>query len=547
MAFSATSYAAGVVTGVLCLMLLRQSQHHSPSGRSAAPDSVSVQLARMQQTMQSSQSALSSMQARVESSLSKLADHQQAAAAGPPQVGSAIPLPLRVDLTPATARPTPAPPPPARPPASPPSRACPPGDGKCALDALDPQQLSFSQFAARVPWRTVGSNHQLCQQLKGKLLHWIEKDPSPVEPPQECAPAPPKPTAEQCRRANPLLFSGLRGKPRTMVSAVVFGWELDVLEVHMASLENVVDYYAIMENSWSHGKHRHVKPLLWERNKNKPRFRRFAERTLHAAIGVEEGMAMMAKRQREPGAAFEWASEDIQERGGWPKIKAHLAAKGLRWEWTQPTEDSDGLDVGITFGDADEIPDAGALNLLKWCRITSKEAFGHSGVTFAVWFVMGRLDVGLAYPSDFPFKAPQAAGLMHAFGNPGFCNPHQGRPMRPWGGTRQAMLGGAHLSHYPYLPFIMMKVLSGTHNTGTLAPWMIEALSSGDVHRFQGMAANLTGGFRAWYNKRMATRAEVLTRDKRYKQVVESSVLSWLTCARARYPTFWGSWDTRLD
>eukprot|EP01062_Namystynia_karyoxenos_P042356 TRINITY_DN3095_c0_g1_i2.p1 TRINITY_DN3095_c0_g1~~TRINITY_DN3095_c0_g1_i2.p1 ORF type:complete len:330 (+),score=75.38 TRINITY_DN3095_c0_g1_i2:706-1695(+) len=329
---------------------------------------------------------------------------------------------------------------------------------------------------------------------------------------------------------------------------MVFGWELDTLEVQMATLDKVVDYFAVIENAWSHGKRRHVKPLLWERNKERPRFRRFAPRTFHAAIGVREGEELMSRRQKEPGAAFEWASEDIQERGGWPKLRDQMAQKGLRWEWTAPSAESDGLDVGIIFGDTDEVPDAGAAMLLKWCRIRSKEALGPSGVTFASWFVMGRLDVGRSYPTDFPLKSPAAAGLLYAFGNPGFGNPDQGRPLRPWGNTRQALLGGAHLAHYPYLPFIMMKCLSGTHNTGTLPDWMVKALADGtDVRTLQAWSYNLTGGFRSWYSKAMPGRRELLQRDGRYRLVVGSSVEKWLSCTRSRMPTYWGEWDPRLD
>eukprot|EP00756_Hemistasia_phaeocysticola_P051393 Hpha_TRINITY_DN26563_c0_g1::TRINITY_DN26563_c0_g1_i1::g.112876::m.112876 len=533
-------FVAGVLLGALGISLYRQGGH---PGRKEAD--VEARLGRLEKLLVSSARSLASMQADLSLGVSSLSRGGVATPHAPvsPVLPSSFVSPLKI------------PPPPPPPTPAPPTRGLSEcgSDPKCIIDALDPSRMSFVEFASKVPWHKVATSHKLSTKLKDKLLYWTERPPpSSTEFPKECAPAPPKPTAAQCKDTLPGVFLGVRDQPRKMVAGLVFGWELDLLEMQMANLENVVDYYAVFENSWSHGKTRHVKPLLWDRNKNTPRFARFADRTFHAAIGVEEGKRFMEQRQREPGAAFEWASEDIQERAGWNKIKAQMAAKGLVWEWTSGVPSStpgvparDGLEVGVVFGDTDEMADAEAVNMLRWCSIR-RDALG-TGVAFASWFVLGRLDVGMSFPTDFPFRARQAAGLSYAFGNPGFTNPaSQPRPGRPWAGSPHALLGGVHLSHYPYLPFIMLKCLSGTHNTGLLPDWMIHDLAS-DVHRLQGYSMNLTGGFRRWYTKSMVPGWGLIRHDHRYARVVNNTVIRMLKCAENRYPTLWGRWDPRLN
>lgn len=137
----------------------------------------------------------------------------------------------------------------------------------------------------------------------------------------------------------------------------------------------------------------------------------------------------------------------------------------LRWEafvqWNNQTRFFDTNDL-IGFGDADEIPSRGNVNLLRHC-----EMIGPS-VDIGLWFALGRLD--RAFRPDWP--VPDNPWTL---GDPTFWtvgsalqfaelnNKPRGRyPSRMRGQSGHYLLGGIHMTDNPYLPFGLAKAISCT-------------------------------------------------------------------------------------
>ena len=109
------------------------------------------------------------------------------------------------------------------------------------------------------------------------------------------------------------------------------------------------------------------------------------------------------------------------------------------------------------FGDADEIPSAGNVELLKHCEMAGPSA------DIGVWFAWGRLDK--AFRPDWPVP-----GHPWTLGDPTYwvlqnatAYGKNGRfPSRMRGTSGNYLLGGVHMTDNPYPPFLLAKIITCT-------------------------------------------------------------------------------------
>lgn len=127
--------------------------------------------------------------------------------------------------------------------------------------------------------------------------------------------------------------------------------------------------------------------------------------------------------------------------------------------WNNRTGNTFGSDDLVGFGDADEIPSARNLHLLKHCEMAGPS------VDIGVWFAWGRLD--RAFKPDWPVPGhPWTLGdptywtlqsaMSYATTNAGAF------PSRMRGTSGHYLLGGVHMTDNPYPPFTLIKMITCT-------------------------------------------------------------------------------------
>lgn len=135
----------------------------------------------------------------------------------------------------------------------------------------------------------------------------------------------------------------------------------------------------------------------------------------------------------------------------------------MRWQaflsWNNRTDGFFGPDDIIGFGDADEIPSAHNIYLLKHCKMAGPS------VDIGSWFAWSRLD--RAFRPDWPVpNHPWTLGdptywtlrSAAAYSDAGEGN----FPNRMRGTSGHYLLGGVHMTDSPYLPFMLAKTIACT-------------------------------------------------------------------------------------
>ncbi|OUM70313.1 glycosyltransferase family 17 protein [Piromyces sp. E2] len=214
---------------------------------------------------------------------------------------------------------------------------------------------------------------------------------------------------------------------------IQFGFDVDLLEVYLHEVYDVIDKFFITESVVIHSTGQQMKPLMWEKIKYQKRFSRFADKIVHFIIDDSE-----LKNKNEM-----WVSESNQERLRWEKFLA----------WNEENKFFDDNDI-IGFGDADEIPSRKAINVLKHC------SGNYVSIDIAAQFFYGTYDV-IVRP-DWPVP-----GHSYSFGDPSFFTVKSAKnfvhgnefPSRRRGTSGKYIIGnmGAHLTYYPYTPFLLNK------------------------------------------------------------------------------------------
>lgn len=250
-------------------------------------------------------------------------------------------------------------------------------------------------------------------------------------------------TLEDCQTAGGgKLFKGLRSTPlKSVIDVSIFGADLDVYEMKLHELKDDIDLFVAIEMPWSH---KGVpKPLFWKRNKDKPRFAEFKNKNVHVVVDhMPKNLPLSSKPDRSHRDKTEWGYETWQMKDGMRQVR----------EMLQQLFKDNGVAEGDTlmsFGDADEIPLASNVRLMKYCEPNSLP------IDNGLWMPMGKLD--RAFRTDWPVSS----SWPYTFGNPAFHDPMVSYG-REYGKSKKYLLGGWHMTDHPFPPFRLFKVLSCT-------------------------------------------------------------------------------------
>lgn len=216
------------------------------------------------------------------------------------------------------------------------------------------QPRSFKEIFLAFPWSefelVVGRNlkEERLQYTKlfiDELTYFLELEP--LEPINESCKAPPlPPPIETNCSLHPNAFNGVRRRQPAKIGALLqFGFDVDVLEIHMNELYDVVDVFFIIESTHAHFENI-KKPLIWEHVQQQDRFTKFP--VVHFIIDDVESLKATDKK---------WSMEALQERLRWTKFL----------EWNEATKYFDDEDV---IGNSTYVRlQFRILNILLNCRI----------------------------------------------------------------------------------------------------------------------------------------------------------------------------------
>lgn len=246
-----------------------------------------------------------------------------------------------------------------------------------------------------------------------------------------------------------------RNKTVKVAHMINFGFDVDILEIHLNELYTIVDKIFIIEQTVTHFKSL-PKPLMWERIKYQKRFIKFKDKVVHLIMDDKEMVKSL------DGGV--WGNEAFQEQKRWEYFL----------EWNSKTNYFSDDDV-IGFGHSDEIASMHSINLLKNCEIMGP-------IDIGIWFTHGAIHT--KFKSDYPVK-----GHPFTFGSPTFYSIKDAKKTKPCpshrpGKSGRFLLGGIHLSRYHYLPYAIIKTICATEtNTKEIQEYVKEIfnmLKNGD-------------------------------------------------------------------
>lgn len=290
-----------------------------------------------------------------------------------------------------------------------------------------------------------------------------------------------------------------------MCIIIQLGFDVDILEAYLWEVYDVVDKFFIIESTTTHSGMR--KPLVWERLKEDPRFKRFTDKVVHFI--VDEASTS------DPNGNI-WLPEEQQERIRWEKFK----------EWNEKNKFFEDDDL-IGFGDTDEIPSRNTLAVLKQCSGNLDH------VDIGTTFLFGNSED--VFSSDFPIR-----GYPYTVGDPTFFTlrdaltfTHDGKnyPSRMRGYSKKYLLGGAHISGYQYMPYLLNKVMVATERSDP-------QIGEGNMEELEDYYKT---GIKKNFLHRIKKPDEIMNRIKSHYYI------PWIMeCAPDRYPVFYGKRDPRL-
>lgn len=179
------------------------------------------------------------------------------------------------------------------------------------------QSKSFRETFLKFPWdafeeaivkNVTAETKSYSKLFIDELTYFLELEPL-VHVNQECKP-PSLPSAADINCTLYLnAFTGAkRIRPAKVAVLLQFGFDVDVLEIHMNELFDVVDKYFVIESTAAHyGKLK--KPLMWEHVQRQERFKKFP--VVHFIVDDAESTKATVK---------EFSMEQLQERGMWLKF-----------------------------------------------------------------------------------------------------------------------------------------------------------------------------------------------------------------------------------
>ena len=322
---------------------------------------------------------------------------------------------------------------------------------------------------------------------------------------------------------NKNVFNGsLRSKPvGKIIHSIKFSFDIDVLEIHLNELFDVVDYFVIVESILGHRDHT-KKTLLWELIKDQPRFKKFERKIIHFVLDDAD----LSSKLPDPGL---FGYERLEEQYRWLKLKKWLTFRSLPG------------DTLIGFGDGDEITSRHLIHRMRHCDLQT-EVFD-----IGIWFTYG--EVNSAFKTDYPIKKLPFTFAGASFwtfkaANTASTYPSYRRGLKGGG----ALLGGQHLTHYNYLPFLLTKAITITD--GENFPTVRQKLKqiskfSREPQKAHDEILRLLDSFMKSVSKsRFIGVDKLIKMEPIYKEVVQ---MPWfLKCNKNRFPSWFGKYDPRL-
>ena len=387
---------------------------------------------------------------------------------------------------------------------------------------------SFQQAAVNLPWSELESSSlsdiqraRAFSKFIFDVSKFVVKEPLvEIEPKCQEAPALPDPQSIDCFQYGDA-FSGKRGRPARIAHMIQFGFDVDVLEIHLRELYDVVDVFFILESTRAHKK-LVEKPLIWERIKDQDRFEIFNDKVVHIVLDDIDASSPNVEAEKDI-----WYLENVQESIRFKKF--------LEWNEKNGNIFTDNDMIG--FGDADEVAWRNNVHAIKHCQPKGP------AIDVGIWFPMGRVDN--AFRTDWP-----VAGHPYSLGDPTFFTLSGARqrmesghpPNRNRGKSGRFVLGGMHMTRHRFLPFLLLESITcsecGQWDPSTVREFK-RILTSGDIrdaekHWDKLHSDPFTG--RVVPIESIGQEADALHK------------IPWfLSCNGYRYPYWWGEHDTRLE
>ena len=285
------------------------------------------------------------------------------------------------------------------------------------------------------------------EQMTIDLMNWLLLEPV-VGLNKSCLPPPlPIPEKMECKATHPRAgFSGRRMKPRKLGISIMYGFEVDVLELYLAEVYDVVDKIFLCESVRAHKGNTH-KLLMWEHLKHQPRFQKYEDKVVHLILDDSEVLFPSQSVSRKNL----FNNENNQQQARFDKF--------MRWNNKTNFFQDDDL---IGFGDADEIPMRSTLQYLKYCELENLD----NPIDIGSWLLKQVLN------QTFWTKW-HIRGNKHTTGDPTFHSIRSAKKSkildRNRGRSHHFMLGGMHYSTQYFSPFVMMKMTHCTECRGVTA------------------------------------------------------------------------------
>lgn len=387
------------------------------------------------------------------------------------------------------------------------------------------QDIHWDEYEKLQKKDTAHLNEQILRPLYKIAFEFAIMEPkthinASCQPPPLTVP----PTEEECQSYNSSAFNGqVRSKPVKVGHAIMLGFDMDTLEIHLREICDVVDKVFIIEATMSHNGFLSPKPLAWEAVKQQSRFVFCRDKVVHLIMdSVDASFITQASAQQM------FSVEDLQEKRRWQKIL----------EWNDQTNFFGSDDI-IGFGDCDEIASRYNIHLLKHCHWRNTKP-----VDIGIWFPQGRIHQ--AFQTDFSIR-----GYPFSLGDPTFHNFGYARketlggkikyPTRNRGKSPNFLLGGMHMSHYGYLIYQLLKQMSCSECT---APERYLRVLAQTVQTKQWADLEL-----AWSQPLGGWNQKIIPLEKmnamERKQLV---YLPWFyDCNRQRYSMWEGHTDSRTS
>lgn len=145
--------------------------------------------------------------------------------------------------------------------------------------------------------------------LIDRLVYFLKLEPlHPVN--EQCKPPTLSSADEIDCTLYPNAFTGAKRSLAAKIGVLLqFGFDVDVLEIHLNELFGVVDKFFIIESTRAHYANL-KKPLMWELVKRQERFKKFP--VVHLIIDEADSLKV--------GKGTDWSMETLQERLRWLKF-----------------------------------------------------------------------------------------------------------------------------------------------------------------------------------------------------------------------------------